>query len=194
VEENLSTEDEETARRLIAQKSGDGNVVVLDDFIKSNNIIGLGFKGANFPLFDISSTTEICSVASRGSIEGYIRKFCAMFNKINVKKAAENFYNLAQVGCPVPSLLCGQPIEEYEKFLKENSVFRIPENHYLGIRNVIADYIAGFPGNYWLKKETTSDEIILFVQKRIQSSGYNYGVELKEEKLTRLFRISAERT
>jgi hypothetical protein len=183
----MSEEDEETTRRLIATKTGDENAVVLDDFIKNNAIRGLGFRGANFPVFDISSTIEISSVAARSSIEGYIIKFRPMFDRKKIKRAAQDFYNLAKVGCPMPSILLGQPVEEYEKYLMSKSVFRIPENHYLGMRMVFADKIINNPSYYWLAKDVSVDDVKLFVEQRVQSSGFEYVGELKEEYLVRLF-------
>jgi len=183
----MGTIDEETARSLIAQKVHEEEVVILDDFIKKNAIRGLGFKGARFPLFDISSTIEICSVTERNSIEGYLIKFRQMFNEKLIRRAAQDFYNLAQFGCPIPLVLLGKGIAEYEKYIREESIFRIPENHYLGIRNVIAEDVIVTPCNYWLEENVTSDNVKAFVCRRIESSGFKKDDELKEEKLLRLF-------
>lgn len=162
--------------------------VDLDNITKVNE---LGFKGNNYPIYDISSPEEVASVKTHWNSEGYLdknaisaykRDFAKLYgwnrNVNALHEDGENIIKIRNAGLSVPHELENATIEEASEYLRDNSLLRIPDDHVDQIRSELEVDIRNFPTSYSLSENPT-DEQIKHVLERVKGIGLKSN-ELKE--------------
>lgn len=157
------------------------------DAINLNGDAAQGYRGGNFPTFDISSTSEICSVKSHISKDGvlteqnvnsYIHDFEHMigwdrdFNSgLNpMQQDAERIAALRDQGKPIPESLSNASREEIVKYIEQDTVMRIPTDHVGPVQDELERKAREIPENYFLSNPPTDSEITA-LRDRVKSTG-----------------------
>ncbi|MGB5053106.1 MAG: hypothetical protein WBO24_01780 [Nitrospirales bacterium] len=144
----------------------------------------LAFKGDNYPTYDIVSGTEVASVKTHWSTYGelnesarrtYKQDFAHMLGWNRSPDAisvdGENILKIRDAGVAVPDKLHGESDPQAAgKYLRDNSILRIPDDHVPRIRDDIAADAQVFPENYFLEGEISEDKIANLTE-RIQGIG-----------------------
>ena len=144
-----------------------------------------GFKGHNYPTYDISSPTEVSSVKTHWNSAGelddnaqraYIRDFNRQLGWGREGRAAvdQDGLNLIRArdesGIPVPEELREADAQEASNYLYDYSIMRIPDDHVEPIRNRLREKAQQFPETYNLSSKPSPEELDALTS-RIQGIG-----------------------
>lgn len=171
----------EAAARTVAGE----NAVDLDSFIRENDVAG--FKGDNYPTYDIASRTEVASVKTHwnvkgelnaGAIAAYKRDFAKMRgwgrNPGALEADGASIIAAHEMGAPIPEGLNNATVEEAATYLQNEAILRIPDDHVEPVRRELEKDILTFPSNYQLP-ENPSPQQVEKVLHRIQKIGLTSG-------------------
>ena len=167
----------EAAARTLAGEAA----VDLDTFVREKELSG--FRGGNYPTYDITSHAEVASVKThwdgkgeldRNAIRAYKRDFAKMWgwgrSSGALEKDAENILLIRGAEGPVPPILEQASETEAAEYLRDNARLRIPDDHVDTMRSEIEADIYAFPGNYHLS-DSPSPEQVKHILERIQGIG-----------------------
>jgi WXG100 family type VII secretion target len=152
-----------------------------------------GFKGNYAPGYDISSSKEISSVkthwsdanwneTTRGltqsSLNAYRRDFEKMLGWDYVGKLddqAAGMIRLRDSGVPMPDVLKNASQADVARYLRDQSVLRVPDDHIGPVREMLKHRIQEFPGNFHLPDNVSESAINDYVTRRIKGAGVSSG-------------------
>jgi hypothetical protein len=182
-ESDISSEHLLYARRYASEAAARASIgndaVDLDKVVKDK---ALGFQGDNYPVYDVTSRSEVASVKTHWSSNGeldnaiaaYKRDFAQMlgWNRTPdaLAKDGENIIAIRDAGAPVPKGLADATVEGAAEYLRDNSCLRIPDDHVDTVRAELEQDVRSFPSNYYLP-ENPSDEQVKHVVERLRSIG-----------------------
>ena len=188
-ENDISAEHALYARRYASEAAArtlaGEDAVDLDIFIKENDVPG--FQGDNYPIYDITSRTEVASVKTHWNAAGeldasamaaYKRDFSKMMgwgrSPGALETDAKNILKIRGAEGPVPLALVQANETEATKYLQDNARLRVPGDHIQPIRSELEKDIRAFPGNYQLP-ENPSQKQVEHILNRVQSIGLTSG-------------------
>lgn len=162
------------------------------DAINLNGDAAKGYRGGKYPTFDISSSTEICSVKSHISqdgvltnqnVNGYIHDFEHMlgwnrdiaYNELDgkllpIEQDAKRIADLQGRGIPIPESLSNASSDRIVEYLKHDTVMRIPEDHVSAVQDELERKAREIPENYYLSNPPSNSEIAT-LRDRVKSTG-----------------------
>lgn len=143
-----------------------------------------GFKGHNYPTYDISSPTEVSSVKthwnSAGELDDNARRayICDFDRQLGwgrqVGAVEQDGANLVrardETGIPVPEELRDADAQAASNYLRDYSIMRIPDDHVEPIRAQLREQAQQFPETYNLSPTPSSEELDALTA-RIQGIG-----------------------
>jgi hypothetical protein len=146
-----------------------------------------GFKGDNYPTYDLTSSQEVASVKTHWDSNGNLSESAARAYKQDLSRImgwnreisglqqdGQNILAARDAGLPVPAELQNATPEQASTYLRDNSVLRIPDDHVQPVRELLAKDIQQFPRNYYLS-DNPSQAHIDHVLQRIQGIGLKSG-------------------
>lgn len=186
---DISAEHAAYARRYASEAAArtmaGENAVDLDSFIRENDVPG--FKGDNYPTYDIASRTEVASVKTHWSVKGELNASAIAAYKRNFSKMrgwgrspgaleadGERIIAVHEAGSPIPEELNSATAEETSNYLQKEAILRIPDDHVEPVRRELEKDIHTFPSNYQLPENPSSKQVEQ-VLDRIQGIGLTSG-------------------
>jgi WXG100 family type VII secretion target len=152
-----------------------------------------GFPGNYMPGYDIASPREIASVKTHwsdaawtpetggltpSSMGAYRRDFDKMLGwgpSGTLDNYADAVTRLRDGGYTVPDAIRNASPTDVARYLRDESVLRIPDDHVGPVRDMLRTRIQQFPGNYHLPDNVSPAQIDDFVNRRIQGIGIGSG-------------------
>lgn len=148
---------------------------------------GFGHRGAQYPTFDLSSSTEFTSVKSHISQPGQLTEqdinlYKADFSKMlgnnrayanglsPLQQDAQNIVMLEKNGIPIPNELKGASQEKVVDYLQNETIMRIPDDHVEKMRETIMADARQIPEKYCLPEDPSEDQIAA-LGNRLQGTG-----------------------
>lgn len=143
----------------------------------------LGMKGDNFPVYDLSSSSKVASVKTHWGMDGslndsapqaYQREFAEMLGWGREVGASEqdgqNIVTARDHGVPVPDDLKKATPAQAGQYLREKSIFMVPDDHVATVKADLQARVVEFPSNYFLPA-SPSEEQVTGVLDRVHGIG-----------------------
>ena len=140
-------------------------------------------KGNNFPTYDVSSQQEVASVKTHWNGEGELADtamaaYCRDFSHMQgwgrsedaLEQDARNILAARDSGVPVPRELERASESDTARYLRDQSVLRIPDDHVQEVQASLAADARTFPSNYFLS-DHPSDADIAHITDRVRGIG-----------------------
>lgn len=166
------------ASEAAARATLGGDATNLDDAVK-----GLGLKGDTFPTYDLTSSAGVASVkthwgmdgslndSARGTYQREFRKMLGWGREVGaLKQDGHNIITVRDSGVPVPDSLRQAAPELAGQYLRDRSLFMIPDDHVASVKADLRAKLLDLPGNYFLPPNP-SEEQVMSVLDRVRGIG-----------------------